>query len=122
MDNGELNEHYTYVVALLDDDVPRIVAVLPGHTVTLETIDADSKVYLAARYFAGGNQHVLSILDVEKRDLTPIPGPSLASNIRSIEINGSRISVQNQITGEEGVREVVKTEYKVEGGAIVAAH
>lgn len=109
----------TYLLVFIDGVLPRIAAVLKGHTLELDTISVDNTTYLAAYYFSGGNQYVLSLFEFEMDDLAPVKGPGLSSNIRSIVLDGSHIVVRNQVMDASGAREVLVHEYWIEDGEIV---
>jgi len=107
-----------YLVEVINNSYPRIVAMLDGRVskIQLADVDGGKENELLVFYFAGGNQYGVRIYTVNGIDVKPLKTQPVSSNMRSVQVKGNDIVVKNEEIGADGKRYTSTDTYKVADG------
>ena len=126
--DGVLDETMdTYLIAFLNGRYPQIIDRFLGHTTTIKLFDLDSDGLdeVLVFFHAGNKQYKLKgyrlLEDLIHKEITPIDGMHLSSNMRSIEVLPEKMLVKNQqwIIDDETAALLTVDEYRYVDGELV---
>jgi hypothetical protein len=103
----------TYVIGRsLVRNYPRILLKIDGHTLKAKVHESQGQAILLLFYSAGGNQHILEAYNFNNGEMIRLNGAPLASNIRSINVDGDIFTVKNQVISTDGKRFIKVDSYQ----------